>query len=244
MEGQASRSDRRSYTRASRGACISRRPSASSSEVTARVAPCCSQRSASRRSRSVRPDCRCARTQARRCRRRGPEGPSPRRSLTTPVERWRSTMPHRVRQRRSCALGETTRQPSIAFAPSESPVPAPRGTMDMPWRAAERTAACTSLVVRGRMNAVGLPAGSIPEAPGRRGTRRVRRRRRRLDPRRPDRSGDVRRRRSRAVEIEQVLAQDSHCLVRGHAATAASSASCSLTRRRVSARTSGCAASG
>ncbi len=41
----------------------------------------------------------------------------------------------------------STRQPSTAFAPPLRPEPAPRGTTGTPWRAAARTAACTSGVV-------------------------------------------------------------------------------------------------
>ena len=59
---------------------------------------------------------------------------------------------------------ETTRQPSIAFAPPDSPDPAPRGTTGTPWRAAARTAAWTSDVVRGRTSAAGIPASSRPGA--------------------------------------------------------------------------------
>ena len=57
---------------------------------------------------------------------------------------------------------ETTRQPSTADAPPDSPLPAPRGTTGMPFAAANRTAACTSSVDPARTTASGTPAsGSL-----------------------------------------------------------------------------------
>ena len=50
---------------------------------------------------------------------------------------------------------ETTRQPSTAEAPPESPLPAPRGTTGTPCSAANRTAAWTSSVDPARTTASG-----------------------------------------------------------------------------------------
>ena len=57
---------------------------------------------------------------------------------------------------------DTTRQPSTADEPPDSPLPAPRGTTARPCAAANRTAACTSSVVDARTTASGTPAsGSL-----------------------------------------------------------------------------------
>jgi len=57
---------------------------------------------------------------------------------------------------------ETTRQPSTAEAPPDSPLPAPRGTTGTPLAAANRTATCTSSVEPARTTASGTPAsGSL-----------------------------------------------------------------------------------
>ena len=88
----------------------------------------------------------------------------PRSALTTPA--WTvavrsASSTARIEVIRSSA---TTRQPSIALAPPDSPEPAPRGTTGTPWRAAARTAAWTSPVVRGRTSAAGIPTSSSPGA--------------------------------------------------------------------------------
>ena len=57
---------------------------------------------------------------------------------------------------------ETTRQPSTADEPPDSPLPAPRGTTASPCSAANRTAAWTSSVELARTTASGTPAsGSL-----------------------------------------------------------------------------------
>jgi hypothetical protein len=52
---------------------------------------------------------------------------------------------------------ESTTHPSTAFAPPESPVPAPRGTTGMPCRAQAATTAATSAVDSGRATASAPP---------------------------------------------------------------------------------------
>ena len=51
--------------------------------------------------------------------------------------------------------------PSMALAPPDRPVPAPRGTTAMPWADAIRSVACTSAVDPARTTASGTPAGAV-----------------------------------------------------------------------------------
>jgi hypothetical protein len=53
------------------------------------------------------------------------------------------------------------RHPSIAFAPPESPVPAPLGTTGTAFSDAHRNVLLTSATVPGRTTARGRPAGTV-----------------------------------------------------------------------------------
>ena len=54
-----------------------------------------------------------------------------------------------------------TTPPSIAIAPPERPVPAPRGTKGTPKRRQARTTRATSSVSRGSTTAVGIAPWSV-----------------------------------------------------------------------------------
>ena len=51
--------------------------------------------------------------------------------------------------------------PSIADAPPDRPVPAPRGTTGIPWALATRSVAWTSAVLVARTSASGIPARTV-----------------------------------------------------------------------------------
>ena len=57
------------------------------------------------------------------------------------------------------AVSDSTTQPSMAFAPPDSPVPAPRGTTGARWRRQISTTRRTSSVLRARTTAVGFADG-------------------------------------------------------------------------------------
>jgi hypothetical protein len=85
------------------------------------------------------------------------------------VRRWSLTTPGSTTASRSRVLisliaviasVDTTTLCSIAFAPPDSPVPAPRGTTGAPSRRHTRTTCRTSSAVRGRTTAAGVSYGA------------------------------------------------------------------------------------
>ena len=77
--------------------------------------------------------------------------------LSTPASTRATRLAGSISRMRVISSVESTMPPSIAAAPPESPVPAPRGTTGTPWAAATRIAAWTSAVWRGRTTASGRP---------------------------------------------------------------------------------------